>query len=331
MGLIALRIHLVIQLAYYAMRALIVQKRFMKKHLSPYLEEAMSKNDGSLSEADTGKIRKYYAVGVPAVLGEVFGLLRGNKLTQKERHALTFLGAITGLYDDFFDEKHTPTDHIINLTKDPEHTEAVGSHEELFKVLYLKAIADTEHKELLFQRCMEVYNAQILSLDQASPGNDAKMLESVTFEKGGYSLLFYRSALANLASDAENELLYTLGATMQLENDLFDVYKDRESGIETLVTTADSIAPLRTLYNQMKAKTYACLEATDYPKKQKRRFKRFISNMLVRGNVCLDDLERAQASTNGEFKLHEYTRKQLICDLETRRNILSLLRYYVRE
>jgi hypothetical protein len=54
--------------------------------------------------------------------------------------------------------------------------------------------------------------------------------------KGGSSVLFYRTAFSPEVSGKEKILINNLGAMMQLGNDIFDVYKDRESGINTLVT-----------------------------------------------------------------------------------------------
>jgi len=58
------------------------------------------------------KIHTYYGLSVPAFLGEYFCLLRGKMMSDSERYPLTYLGALTGFFDDFFDEKNTPNDHI---------------------------------------------------------------------------------------------------------------------------------------------------------------------------------------------------------------------------
>ena len=68
-------------------------------------------NDGSLTPQDLKKITSYYGLGVPGVLGESFCLLRGKKMTENERLCLTFLGGISGLLDDLFDDPEKESFH----------------------------------------------------------------------------------------------------------------------------------------------------------------------------------------------------------------------------
>ncbi|TNE29712.1 MAG: hypothetical protein EP346_05495 [Bacteroidetes bacterium] len=291
------------------------------------LQRALAESDGTLTSGDIDKITKNYALAVPSILGEAFGLLRGQRMKTRERFALTYLGAITGLYDDFFDERGTPTERILQMTKCPEKAVANSSHEQLFLTLCLKALDYTDHKDLLLQRVEEVYLAQLNSKAQAASGNSWEALKKITFDKGGASFLYYRSAMENRASEAENLMLFTLGGTMQLENDLFDVYKDRESGVETLATNANSISELRQLYYDRQRESDRCLEATEFPKAQKVRFRNFTRVILVRGNVCLDELEKTAATTGGVFDVNAYERKQLVCDMESRKNVMASIRY----
>jgi len=61
-------------------------------------------NDGSLTSQDLKKITSYYGLGVPGILGELFCVLRGKPMTKDERFCLTFLGGISGMLDDLFDD-----------------------------------------------------------------------------------------------------------------------------------------------------------------------------------------------------------------------------------
>src|SRR5687767_9983842 len=80
------------------------QHAFIRNNILSELHEAEKTNDGSLDAADFKKITHYYGLAVPAILGESLAVLRGKPLSEKERYALTYLGAITGLFDDFFDK-----------------------------------------------------------------------------------------------------------------------------------------------------------------------------------------------------------------------------------
>src|SRR5450432_2616068 len=86
-------------LAYRILRNLEKQKKFIRNNIGPTLESARRTNDGSLDENDFRKITRYYGLAVPAILGESFCVLRGEKMTVKERMAGTCQGAMTGLFD----------------------------------------------------------------------------------------------------------------------------------------------------------------------------------------------------------------------------------------
>ena len=55
------------------------QKKFIRSKIDPVIAEATALNDGSLDEADLKKLRGYYGLAVPAVLGEAFCALRGKR------------------------------------------------------------------------------------------------------------------------------------------------------------------------------------------------------------------------------------------------------------
>jgi hypothetical protein len=116
-------------------------------------------------------------------------------LTQNERIALTFLGAITGLYDDLFDKLDTSASHILELTTNPNEKNAHNIHELIFEKFYNIALAHCPDSKLIKQSFIEVYQAQLLSKRQKNNILSRGEIRSITFAKGGVSLLFYRNAL----------------------------------------------------------------------------------------------------------------------------------------
>ncbi|PKO95177.1 MAG: hypothetical protein CVU14_12205, partial [Bacteroidetes bacterium HGW-Bacteroidetes-9] len=116
------------------------QKQFIRETVAIDIEESKVNIDDSLNENDFRKITNYYGFAVPAILGEGFCLLRGKEMTEQERHAMTYLGALTGLFDDFFDEKEIPEQHIKRLIEFPEKEIAKNANERLFVNFYLKAL-----------------------------------------------------------------------------------------------------------------------------------------------------------------------------------------------
>ena len=311
---------------YFASRK---QKAFMKKYLEPLLLHAMIENDGSLAASDFEKIRKYYGWAVPALLGESFSALRGEPFTKEERHGLTYLGALTGLFDDFFDEKRLDLEHIKGLITNPDITEPNNSHEKLFLSLYLEALKylDMAHVQ---EKFLEVLHAQVASLEQLDQGITVARLEEITANKGGVSLLFYGCAFKRRLTAEEAKMIYMMGAVGQLENDIFDVYKDIKQNINTLATQANDMDNLRSIYIDWINRVFTC--ATDINKGGRRLnfFLDLFFAIACRGIVCLDFLQHTTAKCDGAFVLKEMSRKDLVCDMESPTNITGLIVYYVK-
>jgi len=283
------------------------QKLFMKETILLDTEGIKQQKDQSLTEKDIRKIKHYYGLAVP-IIGEIFCVLRGNRITLSERKTLTYLGGLTGLFDDFFDEKHTPENHIKELINNPTLEICRNSHERLFIVFYLKALAQ-EDNDRIKESFNIVYNAQILSKKQSDADLSYEDILSITKQKGSVSMLFYRSALQGNFVGSEKELLIHIGLLGQLENDIFDIYKDYQDQIYTLATTTKSIADLCSRYKLIMNEVWMLLEQTDFPKRNKMKFARCIAIIASRGLVCLDQLKKLE--DENLFELSKYSRDHL--------------------
>ncbi len=307
-----------------------LQKRFIQQTLAIDIEKSKKENDSSLSDSDFRKITNYYGFAVPAILGEGFCLLRGKKISNRERNALTYLGALTGLFDDFFDEKELSEHYLKILVDKPEGTNANNSNERLFVRFAKKALENTSDIDALKKASIKVYEAQVLSKKQKLETLTQQEIEDITLLKGGFSIIFYRSVFHNTASEAEEKMLYHLGGIGQLENDIFDVYKDYVNGVKTLATITTKIHDLRQAYTSLMEKTFALVHQTDFSTKNKKKFLRFIALIISRGFVCLDFLEKNEKKTNHTFSLKDYKKQDLICDMGTVKNNLKLIGHYAK-
>lgn len=307
-----------------------VQKRFINQTLYFDIEQSKRENDNSLNESDFRKITNYYGFAVPAILGEGFCLLRGKEMSERERNALTYLGALTGLFDDFFDEKELSENYLKNLMDRPESAEVSNSNERLFVKFAQKALKNTSDIDGLKMASLKVYEAQVLSKKQKETAISQEKIKDITLQKGGYSILFYRSVFQQAADDTERQMLYYLGGIGQLENDIFDIYKDYTNGIKTLATTTTHIEELRKVYHSLMEKTIDLVYRTNFSLKSKKKFLRFVALIVARGFVCLDFLEKNEEKTNHTFLLKEYKKKDLICDMGTVKNNMKLINYYLK-
>lgn len=307
------------------------QKSFIKKHINPLIAEARQLDDDSLDDNDIKKITAYYGLAVPAVLGESFCILRGNPMTEKERLASTCQGAMTGLGDDFFDRQRLSEQGVKDFIENPDRFTGNSASEKLFLHFYKTALANAPQPALMQQQLFRVFYAQLLSKKQDEPGLSADVINDITIRKGAESLLYYRTAFDHPMKSGEEKMLYSLGGLMQLSNDIFDVYKDRQAGVHTLATTTGSIKSLRVHYRALLKLATESAFRSGYSNERVRRFLGLLNlGIFARCLVCLDQLEQLEKRSGGVFELHRYSRKDLICDMDTATNKLRSLRYHIK-
>lgn len=310
-------------------RAVSKQKSYIQRTLVNDLAPFKANRDGSLHDSDFSKITNYYAYGVPAILGTAFGTLHGVPVNESEREVLTYLGALTGLFDDFFDKKSLSDAEIQELMNNPSTVKEGTDSEKLFLHFYHKVLIKVPDAENLKTAFFAVYLAQVESEKQFNDLSEEE-LKDITLKKGGLSLLFYRCAMHNPLKEDERRLLYALGGLMQLGNDIFDVYKDTQAGIRTLPNTASNINQVRVFFTSLLNEVFQLTQQTGFKQRNKKRFVRMISLGLSRCFVCLDQLEKLERRSGGKFTPLLYSRSDLICDMEKPSNVLRSLAYYIK-
>lgn len=305
------------------------QREYLNSTIEIDIKKARNTNDGTLDENDFNKMRNYYGIRVPSGIGESYCTLRGYKMTESERKASTYQGALTGLFDDFFDKTQLPVEQVKEMIDDPFNYNTNTSLEKLF-IYFLKTVHQNLSSIDFFNDMFnKVYHAQIDSLKQLKPDINYEEIKRITFNKGGYSLLFYRSAFNNNLAKNEFNATFNLGALMQLCNDIFDVYKDEKQKIRTLVTATDNTDNFRNIFNEQITKTYEMVKTLDYKEKNIKMFLSKFSLFFSRCLVCLDQLERVQKKNNNKFEPGKFSRKELICDMENPINILRTLNHFL--
>lgn len=312
-------------------RQLQKQQNFISGNIIPFLSQAKQHNDGSLNDDDFKKITGYYGLAVPAILGEAFCVLQNRNMQEQERWASTCQGAMTGLFDDFFDKDYMDDDKV-KIKINPGHLQAnQQSNEQLFDQFYKKVLATVPDVPAMQQALLAVHDAQVKSKAQEDPALSTEKIEAITVEKGGSSLLFYRTAFSPPPPEFETKLLHQLGGTMQLANDIFDVYKDREKKVRTLMTETENVDAIRTLLKARLKHAYEEAYQLPYQTSGIMKFLNILSiGIFSRCFVCLDHLEKNEKSTDNRFDVKAYSRSQLICDMDTKKNMLRSAAYHLK-
>lgn len=320
-----------VQLPFILLSHINQQKKFIKINIVTVIAEVENGDDTRLEENDYKKIVSYYGLAVPAVLGEAFCALRGKKMTQKERLASTCQGAMTGLVDDFFDKQSLSEQGLNDFFENPVQFTGNSASKKLFLHFYKTALANVPDTTRMQAQIFKVFHAQMLCKEQDAPGLSSEVIKDITVRKGGESLLYYRNAFTHELKPGEVKMLYALGGLMQLSNDIFDVYKDQQDGISTLITTAEKIEDLRNYFSaQLKIGVEAAYRS-GYAKADVRKFLGLINiGIFSRCYVCLDQLQKKEKKSDGIFTPKLYSRKDLICDMDTVGNNLKSLMYHMK-
>lgn len=285
----------------------------------------------ALNEVEKKKIFDTYGILIPGILGNAFAQLTGEKLSENEHKILCYLAALTPIIDDYFDnpllDKNIPKERFQQLEVD----EKADDREKLMMHLYRKMVALAHDKETQKLYIAKVIEAQELSLKQLNKNIIPDDLIKIAYRKGGYSLLLCRSALNTHIAEGEPEAIYHLGGFIQLLNDLMDVYKDREDGVYTIVTKSTDISSLKQFLNNEWNHVIHNFYGIGYKTKNTKKFLFKLAMLVGISKVMLELLEDLQNRTDGVFKLDEYTRKDLVCDMDNFKNVLKSIRFALNE
>ena len=172
-------------------------------------------------------------------LSVILCTLRGYPRRRSEKRLFTNLAALAYFFDDLVDafRQH---DDSGRLWQDNPETYGAAADERGLALHFLQHL----YQELpagdlaQFKGFMhQVFNVETAGRQMSSKTLEIKDLEKITADKGGYSVLLFRRVLAHPLSTEEQNALYQFGYLIQLCDDIFDLWHDRQAGVCTLATT----------------------------------------------------------------------------------------------
>ncbi|ANI87954.1 hypothetical protein A9P82_00645 [Arachidicoccus ginsenosidimutans] len=303
------------------------QIAYLKAVIEPELAALEKQYNTAFSKLTQQKIFDYYAVFVPVVLGKSFCRLFGRDLQPTELRLQTLQGIITPFFDDFFDIENLPDERIRLMMENPFEATPHTLMQEAF-IKYGKEIKSNVKDISFFNDISEkVFAAQILSRKQELSSISRDEVKTITAKKGGTSLLFYYSVLDLPKDDTILQIIYDTGSLLQLSNDIFDTYKDREKSIITLPACYTNIVELHTYFTEQYNTLCDKILSLPFPKKNIRSFFFRINVMLTLTFVALEQFVSIQEKHGGKFILKNCSRKELICDRAKMSNLVKWFRY----
>jgi len=297
-----------------------VQYLFYRRQLQPLLKKYFKASDATLPLQDKRRIITY-AIYMPVLFGYGFSLLKGEKLSRKERTVMMLFAAATPLFDDFFDEENLSVQDLEKYFFLREKYLPKNSKEALLYQLLLQLKELLNDPESFVETCYKIFKAQQAALQQQQPERlPVEQLQVLTYDKGGFSALLFWQIIKEHYTPAEFKLIYHSGALLQLTDDVFDVWFDMQDHTQTLATNAASVAYLAAFYKEElnQLKTYAL--ASGASSKQVKDFLRIQYFFFSRTFVALEQLQGLEGAAKGPFMPQNFTRKQLVCDMALWRN-----------
>lgn len=301
-----------------------MQQRFYRIHFLSEIECLLSGVDNQYKNKLLKKTERY-AIAIPVRLGEAYCLLRGAEMTLAERMAITCAGGLTGLFDDLFDENKISDQQILDFVKNK--TSVTGPVDlKLIEFLYQHLLKNVQADTDLTDLIERVVQSQISSRRQFESSISNEEVKSIVAEKGGASLLFYRSAFAGSMSYNEEKMIFRLGALGQFVNDIFDVYSDFQDGIVTAANNKTRIEDLRKEFDQDVFLTLSLISESGFQKKSIERFRKIVIFILSGAYLCINNYEELQRRNGNRFYIPDFKRQDLICDMENSVTVFKLLK-----
>ena len=223
-----------------------------------------------------------------------FTSLTNTEISNKQKELGLYLGAITPVSDNLTDIYKLEYKDVWNAVQNVNEQSSP-----LYKLArYLYDGMTTLANPIFMHYINKTMQAQDESLLQLKDEilNIEKLLQ-ITFDKGGYSTLLYRSMLDINLKENEEDAIYLLGSILQLTNDAFDVYKDYTNKQQTLFTNTKDIELLREMYMQKVSAFIAAFRNLNYSKKNIEKTLHQIMTVISRGVLSIHQLITAQQTT----------------------------------
>lgn len=276
----------------------------------------------SLTSREKRRLQHYF-YGT-TYLSIVFCSLRGYARTRQEKRLFTNLGALAYFFDDLVDAFREQDDSGILWQDNPEKYGQTADERGLALHFLNNIYQELPEQDLReFRSFMHrVFNVETAGRQQTDLGKTLKSeeLKHITAEKGGYSVLLFRRVLQHPLSAEEQNALYQFGYLIQLCDDIFDVWFDKNEGIATLATATarhGDLNHLTTLFEQQVLTTRQAFRRTPYSKQKIETALCVIHFIISITRVCLKEYADLQKK-HGTLPFDQ--RSLMVVDMERWRN-----------
>jgi hypothetical protein len=294
---------------------------FKKKQQVKFGENLLRKleleHNGKFDERTFKKIIFGYSIQIPAIYDGFLGLYN-RKSSQQECTNLLHYFICSSVFDNFFDRQELSDQEIYSITFDCQNFSPKTFEQRigLAAHLYLLNKINLTDKQEYLTVLKRAFDVQVASRNQFNPSISNHEIDWITREKGGCALQLCCYYLDKVNSIEEKNTWYALGEVIQFTNDLYDIYRDIQNGLETIPNRLHNISEFKTMF--LSLIDHLKNEISNIPVKSNNKLPLKISLMGIAafGIIAIEQLEKI-ADKNGNLpNLKTVPRKQLIVDME---------------
>lgn len=308
---------------------ILLKKKKEEEWGSAYLQKLEEQFGGKFDERTFKKIIFYYSLKVPAIC-DAFLHLHNKKTNRQECERLIHYFICSSVFDNFFDREELSDEEIYNITFNSKQWQPQNFNETISLNSHLLLIDFVRDKQHYFDVLKKEYDVQVASRNQFNPAITNEEIEYITLEKGGNAVLLTSFYLDTQASKQEEFVWYKLGNVIQFVNDLFDVYRDLQNGLQTIPNRLTDTKNFKQYYFKLVDDVKQGIAAIDVKEKQKLVLKISAMGICALGVIAIEQLEKIQANQPTLPSLKTLPRKDLIIDMEKPGNLLKWVKITYR-
>ncbi|MBK6997803.1 MAG: hypothetical protein IPH31_24040 [Lewinellaceae bacterium] len=271
---------------------------------------------------------KHYFYGASYLAVLICGL-RKQTLSRRETHLFTNLSALAFSFDDLVEDVRNNADPSVLWQNNPE-VYGLASDQHGLATHLLQNIYQALPEERLEH--FRAYMHRVFNVETGGKKGywNIEELKKIMAEKGGNSILLFRSVLNHPLTEQEEKAFYQFGCLFQYCDDIFDLWHDRQAGTVTLASFLCERAEIELLikiFEEQVAATNLAFRKTEYALARIETALNAIHYLVSVTRMCLQyylDLKRK----NGTLPLDNRT--AIVVDMEIWANRFEAIRYLLR-
>lgn len=283
---------------------------------------------GLVLEAREKRRFKHYFYGT-TFLAAVMCSLRNRPRSGLERQLFAKLSALAFVFDDLADASNVQGD-VKQSSPEAFGRDADQRGLALHLLQNIEQNLPARHLEQFRGFMRRVFEVETNGRQRLAECPDLEMLEQVTAEKGGCSVLLFRRLLEQELSAAETAACFRFGSLLQCSDDIFDLWHDRQAGIATLatcLTERSETSRLQAIFEHQVKATENAFRQTTFPAWQVETALWVVHFLTIITEVCLERYSALEAR-HGKLPLDDRT--AIVVDMKKNANRIRVLRHLTR-